>query len=610
MPAYTGSVYGDALASHDGGLRWVVGVQNVQIVRSAPENPSQTDGKTTIYRHHPFIVYWNGKFWVMYDGPGNRIAWSTNGFEWDTADSSVLFPDAGHHRMGFYVASNGRLLGSVWRGRSRGEQGVRLFREIYGPNSYGDVYAIKVNYKGPHPRRSWPDYKTSSDKGFVAACDEFRNNRLSRQQWQEEDQDPDFYTISNVHGNTMWKAFSWYRLPDNRIVGTWKGIYKTVSTGSEWIKGSVPAPVIDLSFGFARQAKSWGTRTEDGRYAMIGCVPGRDVELRKRWPLAVTTSSDGLTFDTPHLVIAGDIPIQRYENARGDNKNSGPQYVRGISPGNGNPPGTDLWLTYSMNKEDIWIACVPTPITGEIKGDLNDDFQHHAPGKYIKGWNTYNPQWAPVSISSERSNRFLRLEDSDPFDYASVMRVFDQSSSVRLAFDVRTNKTDSTSEPFEIDVVSGTGTRAVAIALDPRYSRVTAYDGKTLQPASSYSKGDWIKVEIIIDGKSQEYDLKVNGGLVLENAAFLESATNVERIVFRTGEFRLRNYIRRPHAKNNYLEDRIPNPDVKLPTICFDLDNFSSGEPIESAAKPKAEAIVEVEAPPPVASLSQKGIVR
>ncbi|MHC4346321.1 MAG: hypothetical protein ACYSUP_16725, partial [Planctomycetota bacterium] len=75
------------------------------------------------------------------------------------------------------------------------------------------------------------------------------------------------------------------------------------------------------------------------------------------------------------------------------------------------------------------------------------------------------------------------------------------------------------------------------------------------------------------------YDLKINGDLVLENAAFLESATDVERIVFRTGEFRLRNYVRRPHAKNSYLEDRIGNPDVKLLTTRFDLDNFSSIKP-------------------------------
>ncbi|MHC4642164.1 MAG: hypothetical protein ACYS32_11010 [Planctomycetota bacterium] len=578
MPVYTAGVYGNALSAHDGGLRWAVGVQNVQVVRSAPENPSQTDGRTAIYRHHQFIVYWGGKFWVMHDGPGTRISWSKNGFDWDPADSSVIF-NASHHRMGFYVASNGRLLASHWIGTRRGEQGVRLVREIYGPNSYGDIYTIKVNYQGTYPGRDWPNYKTSSDKGFVAACDELHSNHLFRQQWQEEDQDPDFYAISNVKGNRTWKAFCWYRLPDNRIVGMWKGVYKTVSTGPDWKKGSVPAPVKDITFGFARGAKTWGTRTEDGRYAMVGCVPGGDGDLRKRWPLAVTTSNDGMTFNTPHLVIAGDMPVQRYENARGDDKNSGPQYVRGISPGNGNPPGTDLWLTYSMNKEDVWVACIPTPIRGQVEYDVNDNFQDHTPGKFVKGWNAYSPQWTPVMISSEGTNRFLRLEDSDPFDYASVMRVFPQSNVVRLAFDLRAHKTDNTSGPFEIDVVSNKGTRAVAVALNPKYNLTTAYNGKTLHGVSSYSSGDWISLEIIINCKSQEYDLKVNGELVLEGAGFLESALDVQRIIFRTGEFRLRNFIRRPHVDGTWLKDRMQNADVRLPTARFDLDNFSSIKP-------------------------------
>ena len=34
---------------------------------------------------------------------------------------------------------------------------------------------------------------------------------------------------------------------------------------------------------------------------------------RNRWPLAVTTSSDGQTFNTAYLAVAGDIPQERYE---------------------------------------------------------------------------------------------------------------------------------------------------------------------------------------------------------------------------------------------------------------------------------------------------------
>jgi hypothetical protein len=573
LPTYTAGVQGDAAAAHDGRLRWAVGVQNVQVVRSAPDSPSQTDGHTANYCHHPFITYWRGQFWVMHDGSGACVSWSTNGLDWKPGDSSTIFTASSHHRMGFYVVLNGRLLASHWIGTQRGAEGVRLVREIYGPNSYGPVYAIKTNYLGPGPYRDRPSYTSASDSGFKAACEELHNNRLFRQQWQEEDQDPNFYTVSRVNGINTWKAFSWYRLPDNRIVGTWKGVYQTVSTGSDWNPGNVPAPAKATTFGFSANAKTWGARTEDGRYAMVGCVPGGD--LKRRWPLAVTTSTEGWTFDTPYLVIAGDIPVERYENANGDDKNAGPQYVRGISPGNGDPPGTDLWLTYSMNKEDIWVACVPVPIQGQVTHDVRDDFQNHEPGCLIQGWNTYSPQWAPVVIAVEGANRFLRIEDRDPWDYASVTRVFPQSTLARLAFQVRAHQTGPTGAPLEIDVVSSDGARAVAISLHPTSGEITAWNGGMQQTIRAYSTNEWISVELIVDGAARQYNLKVDGTNVLHDAAFRETASTVDRIVFRTGAFRLRDFDRRPHEDGMWLTNRIPNADVLQPTSRFDLDNVT-----------------------------------
>lgn len=581
LPSYTAGVQGNATAAHDGRLRWAMGVQNVQVVRSAPDNPDQTDGGTTNYRHHPFIAYWGGLFWVMHDGAGARICWSTNGLDWKPGDSSAIFSASSHHRTGFYVASNGRLLASHWLGTQRGAEGVRLVREIYGPKSYGAVYSIKTNYLGPGPYGNWPSYTSAPDDTFQAACEELRSKRLFCQQWQEEDRDPNFYTVSHVNGIDNWKAFSWYRLPDNRVVGTWKGVYQTVSTGPNWSPGDVPAPEKATTFGYSPNAKTWGARTEDGRYAMVGCVPGGD--LKRRWPLAVTTSTDGLTFNTPHLVIAGDISPQRYENANGDDKNSGPQYVRGISPGNGDPPGTDLWLAYSMNKEDIWVARVPTPIRGQVTDDVRDNFQGDAPGPFIQGWNTYSPQWAPVAIVVEGTNHFLRLEDRDTCDYASVMRVFPESTFARLAFQVRAHQSGSASVPLEIDVVSGDGSRAAAISLNPVDGQITVWNGETLQSVQPYSIGKWVSVEMAVDCSSQQYDLKVDGKLGFSDTAFLERTSGVERIVFRTGVFRLRDFRRRPHVDGTWLTDRIPNADVLQPTSRFDLDNIT----LESQASRK-----------------------
>jgi len=577
LPSYTGGIYGDALSAHDGKLRWAVGVQNVQVSRSAPENPGATDGSTTVYRHHQMLAYWGGRFWSFHSG-GAQLCWSTNGLDWyPGADSSHVI-HGGASRMAFYVAPNGRFLVSQANAGRSGGPGERLVREILGPKSYGpETYNVKTHFAGPLPRMT-PYYASSSDTGFRAACEALLADPLFCQQWQEEDQDPNFYTISTetIPGVREWKAFSWYRLADNRIVGAWKRHYMVVSTGTNWTRDSVPAPVEVTSFGFNPSAKVWGTRTEDGRYAFAGCTPGKPGgDLHRRWPLAVTTSRDGLTFDSPYLVIAGDMPPQRYENAVGDDKNSGPQYVRGICPGNGDPPGTDLWLTYSMNKEDIWVACVPTPIVGQVTNDIRDDFQGVRPGRFVSGWNTYSPQWAPVAIAVEGTNHFLRIEDRDACDYASAMRVFPQSSRARLAFQVRAHQSGSTTAPLEIDVVSGNGARAVVLSLNPANGQITTWNGDTPQSLRSYPTGAWTSVEMLVDCVARLYDLNVEGNAVLTGAAFLEPAASVERIVFRTGAFRLRDFDRRPYMDGTWLTGRIPNADVLQATSRFDIDNVA-----------------------------------
>src|SRR5690606_7403553 len=97
-------------------------------------------------------------------------------------------------------------------------------------------------------------------------------------------------------------------------------------------------------------------KTSDGRYATVY----NPSEFR--WPLAVSTSNDGLNY-TDLLLVNGEITTMRYG---GNYKSYGPQYVRGIVEGNGVVPDHNMWLTYSMNKEDIWTAVVPVPIKSSV----------------------------------------------------------------------------------------------------------------------------------------------------------------------------------------------------------------------------------------------------
>ncbi len=68
--------------------------------------------------------------------------------------------------------------------------------------------------------------------------------------------------------------------------------------------------------------------------------------------LITITSDDGIIFDDM-LLVQGEVPPRRFY---GRWKDFGPCYTRGIPEGNGNPPGNDMWVTYSMNKEDMWIS--------------------------------------------------------------------------------------------------------------------------------------------------------------------------------------------------------------------------------------------------------------
>jgi hypothetical protein len=101
---------------------------------------------------------------------------------------------------------------------------------------------------------------------------------------------------------------------------------------------------------------------------------------------------------------------------------------------------------------------------------------------------------------------------------------------------------------------------------------MTAWNVKDQQKIGRYSVNEWFTMEVIIDTLSGGYSIKVNGSEVLTSAPLLESAADVERIQFRTGEFRLRDFSRRRHTEP-FLTTRISNADVPEPQRRFDIDN-------------------------------------
>jgi hypothetical protein len=81
-------------------------------------------------------------------------------------------------------------------------------------------------------------------------------------------------------------------------------------------------------------AKIWGQKTSDNRYATL-YNPSE-----YRWPLAISTSDDGLNYKDL-LLVHGEVSPMRYG---GNYKSAGPQYVRGITEKNGTPPDGKIWV--------------------------------------------------------------------------------------------------------------------------------------------------------------------------------------------------------------------------------------------------------------------------
>ena len=122
--------------------------------------------------------------------------------------------------------------------------------------------------------------------------------------------------------------------------------------------------------------------------------------------MAILTGEDGHIFDKLYS-LRGEVPPKRYQ---GLHKNTGPQYFRGIIEGNGDPPGEFMWIAYSVNKEDIWIARVQVPVTAKCGSAPQSGFSECYGCTGSGSLESLQTQWAPVTIVAERQspNKVLR----------------------------------------------------------------------------------------------------------------------------------------------------------------------------------------------------------
>ncbi|MDN3669358.1 six-hairpin glycosidase [Echinicola jeungdonensis] len=556
---------------HHGQLQPAVGVHAIQTMRANRQQPDKADGFGWTYNHAPMLAYWNGTFFMEYlsDPVGEHIPpgqtllqTSKDGYNW--TDPEVIFPpyripdgttkenyegvakdlDAVmHQRMGFYVASNNKFLALAYYGialdahdgPNDGHGIGRVVREINEDGSFGPIHFIRYNDGWNEDNTDYPFYKDSKDKAFVKACDELLSKPLMMQQWVEEaDRDDPLIPLQK-----QYKAFSYYHLPDGRVVGLWKHALTSVSHdgGETWEYNPLRAPGVVNG-----NAKIWGQRTDDGAYATV-YNPSE-----YRWPLAVSTSQDGLDY-TDLLLVHGEITSMRYG---GNYKSYGPQYVRGILEGNGNPPDNKMWLTYSVNKEDIWVASVPTPITAEAAGHANEVFNEIPDGSELDLWNIYSPAWARVEIEKDNEgNKWLAFNDKDPFDYGKAQRIVPESEQLHVEFTVKPEQNDH--GKFQIEFRDAKGRPGVQLIFDED-GKFKTRSGYRMNTLTEYEAGEEYHVELELDASTRFYQIKVNG----ENKGpklFFAPLDKMERVMFRTGTQRYFPTAETPTDQDYDLED-------------------------------------------------------
>ena len=554
---YTGTTLSNP-NRHDGGLSPVVGVHNIQILRANREHPSEANGNGWTYNHQPMMAYWNGLFHIHYlcdpkdeHVPPSHTLYQTSkdGYSWSTP--RILFPEVQvpegftkpkrkeeahnliaimHQRVGWYTSKSGHLFaignyGVAFDKKDDPNDGNgigRVIREVRKDGSLGPIYFIYYNgnygknVKNGKYKSLFP-YYTKADKTTKTACEELLDNPRYRMQWVEEADRKD--PLIPLHKE--FKAYCDYTLPDGQIAALWKHALTSTSAdgGLTW------AQPVERAKGFVNSnAKIWGQRLTDGSYATV-YNPSE-----YRWPLAISLSADGYEYTTLNLV-QGEVPPMRYG---GNYKSYGPQYVRGIQEGNGIPKDSDLWVAYSMNKEDMWVAHIPVPVQLDAHNHadgteftVSGGSAAESPLAHLTNWNIYSPVYAPVSLNEG----WLTLSDSDPFDYARVERKIPATKELKVSFDLRAAQNNT--GLLQIEFLDAHGTACSRIELNAD-GTMRCKGGARYGGLGKYEANTTYHFEVVLSVSRRVAEVYVNGKKAGQRM-FFAPVESIERVMFRTG---------------------------------------------------------------------------
>ncbi|WP_433190215.1 exo-alpha-sialidase [Actinoallomurus sp. CA-150999] len=352
---------------------------------------------TGTYSHHPMVTVQGRTLYTSWsngvvneDNPGQRVLGtvSTDGGSW--AGWKVYFPP--HDKTppdepgsdgrvpGRVVTADGYAtiggdvyaVAEVWDWVRTESDTVkrgwgRIARRVAPNGTLGPIFWLEMT--SPEPKPGFPSYPNASDPRYGAIARQIaayladpRNTPPwdYKSGWTED--------VPAADGQKLAHPTHAYVQAD----GTYVRIWRDSNTGRLYAQashdhGRTWDPAIRTSLPDAR-SKSFVGRLPDGQAYIVGNEqPGGH-----RDPISISLASDGVHFDRVGVIRYAAPPL-RYTGAH---KNLGFEYPSAIAT------NTDLWVVYSVNKEDVAITKVPLsslPVTvADLPGIILEGAQTHA----------------------------------------------------------------------------------------------------------------------------------------------------------------------------------------------------------------------------------------
>lgn len=595
----------------DGALPHAMGVTNVQMMRASQDPSLAPEGLGWTYAHAAMLGYWQGELMIQYlAGKRSEHEGDSRAFLIRSRDGvhctppveifpAIDVPTAPyngegkealtgetthciiHHRMAFFKASNGRMLAMTHYGISPTDPRLKAFpekgtvkscdmtdimlvmpgsgygvgraiREIREDFSFGPIYFLRYGSSGGYTRENtkvFPYFEESGDAGFVSACRELLGHRLATQQWWEEERcdESGFFTLTGGEAPCI------YTLPgDGRDkMAILKNAMTAVShdAGESWseLKRSY---TLETSTG-----KVWGQRTADGRYAL---VYNPTTDTAHRWPLAVSAGENGQDFGDLYAVLP-EVPPCRYA---GRLKNLGPQYIRGVAEYNPQPDEDAFYVTYSNNKEDIWLSRIAVPLRGEAEEDVSVEMARTTWQALADTWNLTIPAWGGVALEDGA----LALRDCDPYHRAIAERSFVPAAVFEAEVELAVDQGNG-DQAFTVAFQDDRGREPVKVLLRGDGWINSRVFGSELHMAK-FKMGERVRLAFKIDCVLTRCELTIStgGATVFKRWRFDTSVFNLCRVQLRT-KYALTHQDEELYPKWADIGD-LPGADRKTEALC------------------------------------------